>query len=56
MSDVAAETPLTELCVVDFTHLIAGPLLCRVLGYDGEHLVQLAQAGAFGNRGDGERA
>ena len=30
-------------------------VLRRVLGYDGVHLVQLAQAGAFGDRGDGER-
>jgi crotonobetainyl-CoA:carnitine CoA-transferase CaiB-like acyl-CoA transferase len=50
-----SETPLRKPRGAPLLGAQSQEVLRRVLGCDGEHLVQLAQAGAFGDRDDGER-
>jgi crotonobetainyl-CoA:carnitine CoA-transferase CaiB-like acyl-CoA transferase len=51
-----SETPLRKPRAAPLLGAQSKEVLRRVLGCNEEHLAQLAHAGAFGNRGDGERA
>src|SRR5260370_17682840 len=41
MSERPAETPLADLCVVDFTHFIAGPFCTMILADFGAEVIKI---------------